>query len=126
MKNDFGINPFIWIRYWFDVAHFVAQGKKGEHIQIQKNTNTNTNTSSITIQTQTQVQIQIHFVAQVTGERGSLGGLGVPNTVEEATAYQVITYNGQQFTPKREKKKGQLETEKSEEGGGECKRYKQL
>ena len=37
--------------------------------------------------------IQKHFVTQVTGERGSLGGLGVPNTVEEATAYQVVSWH---------------------------------
>ena len=68
------------------------------------------------------MQIEIHFVAQVTGERGSLGGLGVPNTVEEATVYQVITYDGHWPTItydghwstihiKEREKKGQLETE---------------
>ena len=46
----------------------------------------------------------MYFVTQVTGERGSLGGLGVPNTVEEATAYQVKKF-GQLFSSKREREK---------------------
>ena len=57
----------------------MTQGKDGAKIQTQ---------------IQVQTQIQIHHDAQVTGERGSLGGLGVPNTVEEANAYQVITCHG--------------------------------
>ena len=64
----------------------------------------------------------------MAGERGSLGGLGVPNTVEEAKTYQVITYDGQQFTSKREKRKvsWRLSRVKRGMGGVECKRYKQL
>ena len=72
----------------------MTQGKEGAKIQTQIQVQT---------QIQIQIQIQIHHDAQVTGERGSLEGLGVPNTVMEANAYQEITCHGQQFTSKRER-----------------------